>query len=192
MGDYKMQDDARHGLEMEPEEMLRLAGKAAEVLVDRTKALRNDRPWEGEFRAVLEDQFGGSPPEQGRPATDVLEQAVREILPFATRLDHPRCFGFVPTSPTWPGVVADFLCAGFNLNAATWLTASGASQLELVVVDWMRNWIGYPETAGGMLTSGGSAAIVEALATARDAAGNPQLPSVYMSDRSHSALKKRR
>ncbi|MXX06404.1 MAG: aminotransferase class I/II-fold pyridoxal phosphate-dependent enzyme [Gammaproteobacteria bacterium] len=185
-----MQDDARRGLEMEPEEMLGLAGKAAEVLVDRTKALRNDRPWEGEFRAVLDDQFGGSPPEQGRPAMDVLEQAVRDILPFATRLDHPRCFGFVPTSPTWPGVVADFLCAGFNLNVATWLTASGASQLELVVVDWMRNWIGYPETAGGMLTSGGSAAILEALVTARDAAGNPQIPSVYMSDRSHSALKK--
>ncbi|MXZ32394.1 MAG: PLP-dependent decarboxylase, partial [Gammaproteobacteria bacterium] len=185
-----MQDDARRGLEMEPEEMLGLAGKAAEVLVDRTKALRNDRPWEGEFRAVLDDQFGGSPPEQGRPAMDVLEQAVRDILPFATRLDHPRCFGFVPTSPTWPGVVADFLCAGFNLNVATWLTASGASQLELVVVDWMRNWTGYPETAGGMLTSGGSAAIMEALVTARDAAGNPQIPSVYMSDRSHSALKK--
>ena len=114
-----MQDDVRRGLEMEPEEMLSLAGKAAEVLVDRTKALGNDRPWEGEFRAVLEDQFGGSPPEQGRPAMDVLEQAVRDILPFATRLDHPGCFGFVPTSPTWPGVVADFLCAGFNLNVAT-------------------------------------------------------------------------
>ncbi len=185
-----MNEDTGRDLEMTPEDMLRLAGRAAEVLVDRLGGLRNDRPWDGEFRAVLENQLGSPPPEQSRPAMDVLEQAVGDILPYAARLDHPRCFGFVPTSPTWPGIVADFLCAGFNPNVATWLTASGASQLELVVVDWMRNWIGYPETAGGMLTSGGSAAIVEALVTAREVAGHPRLPSVYMSDRSHSALKK--
>ena len=185
-----MQDDTGHSLEMDREEMLRLAGRAAEALADRAGGLRNQRPWDGEFRSVLEDQFGSPPPEECRPAMDVLEQAVVEILPYATRLDHPRCFGFVPTSPTWPGVVADFLCAGFNLNAATWLTASGASQLELVVVDWMRNWIGYPDSAGGVLTSGGSAASVEALVTAREAAGHPPVPSVYISDQGHSALKK--
>ena len=124
------------------------------------------------------------PPEQGRPPMEVIEQAARDILPFALRLDHPRCFGFIPSAPTWPGVLADFLAAGYNINACTWLVASGASQVELVVIDWFRRWLGFPESAGGLLTSGGSAASVDAFVAARDAAGHPERATVYMSDQS--------
>ncbi|MCY4059565.1 MAG: aminotransferase class I/II-fold pyridoxal phosphate-dependent enzyme, partial [Gammaproteobacteria bacterium] len=178
------------GLGMTPQAMRQLAAKAVEVLVDRIGGLDSANAWDGEFREVLAEQFGGPPPEDGRPGEEVLEQAVRDVLPYAARLDHPRFFGFVPSSPTWPGIVADFLAAGFNINSCTWLVSSGTSQLELVVVDWMRGWIGYPESAGGLLTSGGSAASVEALVAARDAAGHPSQPTVYMSDQSHSALKR--
>ena len=93
----------------------------------------------------------------------------------------------MPSEPTWPGVLADFLVSGFNVNAATWLTASGPSQLEAVVVDWFRRWLGYPATAGGVLTSGGSAAALDAFVAAREAAGHPEQATVYMSDQSHSA-----
>ncbi len=185
-----MQGDDGSGLRMTPEAMRRLAGKATEALIDRIDSLSDERPWDGDFREVLEGQLGTAPPERGRPAEEVLEQALRDVLPYAVRLDHPRCFGFVPSAPTWPGVVADYLAAGFNINSCTWLVASGTSQLELVVVDWIRDWIGYPETGGGLLTSGGSAASVEALVAARDAAGHPARPAVYMSDQSHSALKR--
>ena len=178
------------GLGMTPQAMRRLAAKAVEFLVDRSGTLDTANAWDGEFRDVLAEKFGGPPPEGGRPADEVLEQAVRDVLPYAARLDHPRFFGFVPSSPTWPGIIADFLASGFNINSCTWLVSSGTSQLELVVVDWMRGWIGYPETAGGLLTSGGSAASVEALVAARDAAGHPGRPVVYMSDQSHSALKR--
>ena len=109
------------------------------------------------------------------------------MLPIATRLDHPRCFAFVPSATTWPGVLADFIAAGFNFNACTWLVASGPSQLELVVIDWFRRWMGYPESAGGPLTSGGSAASLNAFVAAREAAGNPDRPTVYMSGQSHNA-----
>ena len=91
-------------------------------------------------------------------------------------------------STTWPGVLADFLCGGFNTFQGTWLSAAGPSQLELVVLDWFREWIGYPETAGGIFTSGGSAASLDAFVAAREAAGSPLRPTVYMSDQSHSAM----
>jgi glutamate/tyrosine decarboxylase-like PLP-dependent enzyme len=103
-------------------------------------------------------------------------------------VDHPRFFAFVPGSTTWPGVLADFLCAGHNTFQGTWLGASGPSQLELVVLDWFRDWIGYPETASGLFTSGGSAASLDAFVAAREAAGAPARSTVYMSDQSHSAL----
>ena len=167
--------------------MLALARKAAELAVARVESLPGESAWDGEFKEGLERLLLEKPPEEGRPAEEVLEQTVADILPMTTRLDHPRCFGFVPSEPTWPGVVADFLASAWNVNACTWLVASGPSQVELVVLDWFRRWLGYPDSSGGLLTSGGSAACVDAFVAAREVAGNPERPSVYMSDQSHSA-----
>jgi aromatic-L-amino-acid decarboxylase len=170
------------------EEMLALAYKVSDLLVDRLEKLPADRPWVGGTRAELEELLRGPPEEEGLPASEVIERAVRDILPVASRVDHPRFFAFVPSCATWPGVLADFLAAGFNTFQGTWLGASGPSQLELVVLDWFRGWIGYPETASGLLTSGGSAASLDAFVAAREAAGAPDRATVYMSDQSHSAL----
>ena len=167
--------------------MLALAGKAVELAVARIESLPGENAWDGEFQEGLERILLEKPPEEGRPAEEVLQRAVEDILPMTTRLDHPRCFGFVPSEPTWPGVVADFLASAWNVNACTWLVASGPSQVELVVLDWFRRWLGYPESSGGLLTSGGSAASIDAFVAAREAAGNPERPSVYMSDQSHGA-----
>ena len=174
-------------LQMAPEEMLDLARRAAELLVERSENLGEHGAWDGDFQQELEKQLMETPPEDGRPATEVMERAAREILPLTGRNDHPRFFGFIPSSPTWPGVLADFMASGYAINQCTWLVASGPSQLELVVIDWFRRWIGYPESAGGLFTSGGSAASLDAFVTAREAAGHPDRASVYMSDQSHSA-----
>ena len=179
---------SRSELDMTPEMMLDLARKAAELLVERIEKLPQGDAWDGDFRASLEHKLMMNPPEEGRPGEEVLEEAARDILPYAMRLDHPKCFAFIPSAPTWPGVLADFMAAGFNINACTWLVASGASQVELVVLEWFRRWLGYPEGAGGVLTSGGSAASVDAFVAAREAAGNPERATVYMSDQSHSAF----
>ena len=176
-----------NGLRMSPDAMLDLARQAAEVLVERHGRLPREQAWDGEFRGELDERLMEDPPEDGNPPSEVLQRAVQDILPLALCLDHPRSFGFVSSSPTWPGVVADFLAAGYNINASNWLIASGASQLELVVIDWFRRWLGFPETAGGLLTSGGSAATVDAFVAAREAAGCPEGPCVYMSDQSHSS-----
>ena len=175
------------GLQMAPELMLDLARKAAELVVERIENLPGEGAWDGDFQQILEQELLEDPPEDGRPAAEVLERAARDILPFAVRNDHPRCFGFIPSSPTWPGVLADFMAAGYHVNQCTWLTSSGPSQLELVVIDWFRRWIGYPEGAGGLFTSGGSAASLNAFVAAREAAGHPERATVYMSDQSHSA-----
>ena len=175
------------GLEMDREQMLQLANEVAELLVARWENLPGEGAWEGDFVESLRDQLLTPPPEDGRPAGEVLQMAALEIMPIAARIDHPRFFGFIPSSPTWPGVLADFLVAGHQVNQCTWLTSSGPSQLELVVIDWIRQWVGYPEGAGGLLTSGGSVATITALVAAREAAVRDRKPTVYMSDQSHSA-----
>ncbi len=179
---------ARSELELPREEMLALAEQAAQLIVHRLEHLAYEPAWKGGTRAEMEALLREPPPEAGRPAAEVLERAAKQILPVASRVDHPRFFAFVPGAATWPGVLADFLCAGHNTFQGTWLGASGPSQLELAVLDWFRDWIGYPETASGLFTSGGSAASLDAFVAAREAAGAPERATVYMSDQSHSAL----
>jgi glutamate/tyrosine decarboxylase-like PLP-dependent enzyme len=168
--------------------MLELADQVSRIVVNRIQGLPDEAAWLGGSRAELEPLMREDPPEEGRPPEEVIERAAREILPIAGRVDHPRFFAFVPSSPTWPGVLADYMAAGYNTFQGTWLGASGPSQLEVVVIDWFRDWLGYPDTAGGLFTSGGSAASLDAFVAAREAAGAPERATVYMSDQSHTAL----
>lgn len=177
-------------LAMSAEAMQALGARATAILVERITTLRGERPWRGASRADLEPILREPPPEDGRDPIAVLERAARDVLPVAGRVDHPRFMAFVPSAPTWPGVIADYLAAGFNIFQGTWLGSGGPSQLELVVIDWIRDWIGYPEAAGGLFTSGGSAAILDALVAAREQAGAPARPAIFLSDQTHSAVER--
>src|SRR6056297_1482905 len=145
-------------LTLDPERMLDLASRVAKLTVERIHRLPEAAAWKGATRRELAPALAGPAPEQGRSAEEVVEHVAIHVLPFAARVDHPRFFAFVPSSATWPGVLADCLSAGHNVFQGTWLGSSGPSALELEVVDWFRSWIGYPEGAGGLFTSGGSAA----------------------------------
>jgi glutamate/tyrosine decarboxylase-like PLP-dependent enzyme len=178
------------GLVMTEAAMRRLADAATERLITRIQRLRGEMPWRGATRAELEPMLAGPPPEEGRDPLAVLEQATQVVLPVAARVDHPRFFAFVPSSPTWPGVIADYLAAGYNIFQGTWLGSGGPSELELVVIDWFRRWVGYPDSAGGLFTSGGSAAILDALVAAREQAGAPERPAILFGDQTHSAVER--
>ena len=184
----RMEDESGSKLEMSSEQMMESALRAAELVVERIQNLHKEPAWRGGSRSQLEAIMSEDPPEEGRSSLEVIERAAHEILPIAGRVDHPRFFAFVPSAPTWPGVLADFMAAGHNVFQGTWLGASGPSMLEVVVIDWFRNWIGYPDTAGGLFTSGGSAASLDGFVAAREAAGAPEHPAVYMSDQRHPAL----
>ena len=86
--------------------------------------------------------------------------------------------------------MADALAAGFNVFNGTWLGGSGPAALELAVIDWLRQWCGFPEGAGGLFVSGGSMANLTALAAARHASLNDRTAGavVYYSDQTHSSV----
>ena len=60
---------------MSREQMLDLGQKALELVVERIESLPGENVWEGEFRQALEDQLLEAPPEDGRPAAEVVEKA---------------------------------------------------------------------------------------------------------------------
>ena len=82
-----------NGLQMAPEQMLDLAHKAAELVVERIDGLPRENAWEGEFRHELENWLVEEPPEAGRPAAEVLEQG-RARYP-------PHCDAAGPSALLW-------------------------------------------------------------------------------------------
>lgn len=103
-------------------------------------------------RAEAEALLREGPPENGQLFAEVLAEINAKILPHAVRANHPRYFGPVPSAPMFVSVLADLLCAGTNFFAGTWLAGAGPSQVELVVLDWFKAFLGYPEAARGILT----------------------------------------
>ena len=120
----------------------------------------------------------------------ILEQLGSDVLPFVSHNDHPAFFAYIPGCGTWPGVLGDLVASACNLEASSWVQAAGPSQVELVVLGWFKQWIGYPEEAAGVLVSGGSPANLTALACAREALLGPMSDQVvaYLSDQAHSSM----
>jgi len=163
--------------------------RVVDLLVERIAGLPEAPAWRKGDRRALERALRQPPPEAPQDFDTILEQLVRDALSYGARVDHPRFLGFVPGSPTWPGILADFLAAGHNVFQGSWLGGSGASEIELIVLDWFKQWIGYPDSAGGLFTSGGSAANLIAIACARQLRfGSHNADAViYLSRESHSS-----
>ena len=172
----------------DPEEMRRSGYQVVDAIVERWSRLAEDPPWQAATRDATEPLLHGPPPEQGQDLDPLLETVVRDVMPLSARIDHPRFLAFIPSSPSWASVLASFLISGYNVFQGTWLESAGPSQIELTVTDWIRQWLGYPEGAGGLFTSGGSAANLMAVVAAREAAGNPERCTLYVSDQAHGSV----
>lgn len=111
--------------------------------------------------------LGQPAPEAGTDFSRVLAEFSERVAPYAFRVNHPRFLAFIPGAPSFLSILGDMLTAGTNFFAGVWLEASGPTEVELVVLDWFRNLLGYPATSSGLLTSGGSEANLISLLTAR-------------------------
>jgi aromatic-L-amino-acid decarboxylase len=180
-------------LELSREAMRALGYRVVDLLVERTAALA-ERPVAGwADRETLARALAEPPPEEPRPVADVLARLEREVMPRAMAVAHPRFFAFVPAPGNFVSAMADALAAGWNPFVGTWFAGAGPAEVELVTVDWLRQICGLPEAAGGLFVSGGSAANLTALHTARHAllgpGGDPRAVA-YFSDQTHSAVER--
>src|SRR5205823_5083383 len=116
----------------------------------------------------------------------------KEVFPNNLHVDHPRFFAFVPGPGNFVSTMADALASGFNIFNGTWLGGSGAAAIELTVIDWFRRFCGFPETAGGLFVSGGSAANLTALHAARATKLGDRIDNatIYFSDQTHYSVER--
>jgi glutamate/tyrosine decarboxylase-like PLP-dependent enzyme len=178
-------------LALEPEAMRELGYRVVDLVVDRLARLGERPAVQGASRAEMERRLRQPSPERGEDFEQILAQLEQDVLPFASASDHPRFFAYVPSCPTWPGVLGDLIASGFNVYQGSWVESAGPSELELIVLDWFKEWVGYPEGASGLLLSGGSAANLTAMACAAQHRLGVERRGdavVYVSSHTHSSV----
>jgi glutamate/tyrosine decarboxylase-like PLP-dependent enzyme len=134
----------------------------------------------------------------GEGEEKVYEVFVKDILPYAGGNKNPRFWGWVIGTGSPYGMLTELLRGGVN-SAAEGIESGGYAHRQ--VIDWIKEMLGYPVEAGGVLVSGGSEANFTALAVARNAKSEinvkssgvqsvPRKMTLYVSDQGHGSLER--
>jgi len=180
------------------DEMRQLAHRMVDDALDYIQST-GDRPaWQAVPPGVAKRLESPAPGEPSSPAA-VYGEYLELIQPYTMHTAHPRFWAWYMGSGTVFGALGELLAATLNPNLGGGNHA--APLVEQQVLGWVRDMMGFPETASGLLTSGGSMANFTALAVARNtnagfdvrregvrAAGGPL--TVYASREVHSCNQK--
>ncbi len=150
----------------------------------------------GEIRRALP----AAPPQRGEAMGAILDEFERTIIPGITHWNHPSFFAYFAITGSGPGILGELLAAALNVNGMLWKTSPAATELEEVVLDWLRQMVGLPGRFMGMIMDTASMATLCAIAAAREAvtdhrfredgmAGGPRL-RLYTSEQAHSSVEK--
>ncbi len=186
-------------LNASPEEFREMASRAVEI-VERFYADLPALPVMPVTNAAAVRELLAEPlPFAGTGIDEALATVQNVVYPLSRHNGHPRFFGYVASPGTAVAAVGDLLTAGLNANVTSWRSAPAAAEMEHVVIDWMKEMLGYPQGAAGLLVSGGSMANFSALAAARTAkapefsrsgeSGGQRL-RIYASEEGHFSIHK--
>jgi aromatic-L-amino-acid decarboxylase len=151
----------------------------------------------GEVRA----QLPTTPPEQPEPFDAIVRDLDAIIVPGLSHWQHPSFHGYFPANSELASVLGDFLSTGLGVLGLSWQSSPALSELEEVVVDWMRQMVGLSEAWSGVIQDTASTSTLVALICARERAteyglaraglqGEPRPLVVYASAQSHSSVEK--
>ncbi|GHA39428.1 glutamate decarboxylase [Salinimicrobium marinum] len=127
---------------------------------------------------------------------EVAFKMFKDILVKATvPIDHPRHLAFVPAAPSRAAIMFDLVTAASSIHGAYWMEGAGGIFCENQAMKWLVSLTGLPKGSFGVFTSGGTAANLSALVTARETwrSKNPEnknLKSLLLtSNGAHSSVK---
>jgi len=136
-------------------------------------------------------------PEQGEPMERIWADFEKIVLPGVTHWNHPNFLAYFANTSAPPAILAEFVAAALNANGILWKTSPAVTELEVVTLRWLLDWLGLPAEWFGMILDTASTSTLHALAAARvhvapetrDAGAPPNLV-VYCSDQAHSSVEK--
>lgn len=132
--------------------------------------------------------------EDSSPLQSLLNFLKTQVVEDGINAASGGHMGYVPGGGLYPSALGDYLAAVSNKYAGIYFPAPGAARMENMLIRWMNGLMGFPETATGNLTSGGSISNLIAVVTAREAknvkAKDFDKLVVYLSDQTHHSLQK--
>lgn len=154
-------------LELTPEAMLQMGESAVKAVVDHIINLPSAPRSNLENSAEIVRSLREPSPEKGTDFESLLYFFMNKVIPVSINTPHPAYLGYIPGGGLYPSAIADFLGAATNRFTGAWFAAPAAARLEANVLEWFAQWMGYPESARGILTSGGSLANFSGVVAAR-------------------------
>lgn len=173
--------------------------------------------WIADYRAHIEQrpispdilpgqitaQLPAAPPAQPENIDTIFADFEQLIVPNLVHWGHPAFLGYFGSTTNAPGIYGEMLAAALNVSAMTWRTSPAATELEIVVLDWIRQMIELPQEFEGIVYDTASVGIMHALAAARESLNlnirreglggrNGTVPClrIYASDQAHSSIEK--
>ena len=173
--------------------------------------------WIASYRATIEERaivpsvqpgeiaarFAREAPREGAPMDEVMRELDALIMPGIVHWGHPAFLGYFGSTSNGPALLGEMIAATLNVSAMTWRTSPAATELEGVVVAWIREMVALPESFMGIVYDTASVALMHALACAREVAGGEirrrglagrggelRPLRVYASDQAHSSVEK--
>ena len=139
------------------------------------------------YPGELSAKLPASAPEQPEPFSDVLRDLDELLLPAFTNWQHPRFFAYFAVTASEPGILAELIAASLNQVAIVWRASPASTELELRVVDWVRQLLGLPDGWHGHIEDTASTSTLAALIAARHVTGRNV---VVCSEHAHSSVEK--
>ncbi|HEY5885927.1 MAG TPA: pyridoxal-dependent decarboxylase [Pyrinomonadaceae bacterium] len=188
--------------DLPPEEFRKLLHQAADwaadyrLNIEQNTISPNSQP--GQVTASLPSQI----PKLPQPVEMIMADFERLIIPNLVHWGHPAFLGYFGSTTTAPGILGELMAATLNVSAMTWATSPAATELESVVLRWLRELLHLPHDFFGVVYDTASVATLHALAAARESlslnirseglTGRPELPPlcIYTSDQAHSSVVK--
>ena len=187
-------------LELTPPERERLARSTSEWVLEYFKAQASLPVYPPISANELSARLSQPLPLDGEDIAKVMSDVAR-IADFSRHNGHPRMFGYVQSSASFAGVMGDLLASALNQNVTSWRSAPAATTVEHLVIEWLKELVGFAAEGTGVLLSGGSlanfAGLAVALRASTDADINqhgvgalPGLPRIYTSRMTHMSIAK--
>ena len=185
---------------MDPAAFRAAAHVVADVIADYLENLERYAVLPPVEPGSLRPLFPDRPPEAPESIDAILADYDRLVVPNATQWQHPGFMAYFATTASGPGILGEMLTAAIGQNPMLWRTSPIGTELEEVVVDWLRQGLGLPDAFEGLLTDTASTSSLMALAAAREAAGldiaahglagRTDVPTlrVYASEEAHSSI----
>ncbi|MBZ0308911.1 MAG: amino acid decarboxylase, partial [Anaerolineae bacterium] len=135
-------------------------------MLDYLQTVRERPVWQP-IPPEVKQTFQQAVPLEPAELQDVYAEFQENILPYPLGNIHPRFWGWVIGTGTPVGMLAEMLAAGMNPNVGG--AEHAAVDVELQVVNWFKDMMGFPADSSGLLVSGGSMANLVGLTVARNA-----------------------